>query len=498
MASVRNNVIANMLGGGWTAILSLAFIPLYIRFMGIEAYGLVGFYVTLQVLFSVLDMGLTTTISRELARLSAFGNKGALEMRNVMRTLEMVYWALASLIVMIVVLAAPWIATSWLDSRQLTPETVQTSVMLMGAALAFRMPYGFYSGGLIGLQRQVLLNYVRVAVETLRSGGSVLVLWLVSPTITAFFIWHAVAGVFGVLLIYAVVWQCMPKSTEVSRFSIPLFRRLWRFGAGMSGIAILSLLLVEMDKIILSKMLPLEEFGYYMLASMVAMGVNLLIVPVFSAIQPRLTQLVASEDKHAVLHLYHKGCQMMTALVMPVALILCLFSEEVLWIWTQDASIAKNSAPLLSLLIIGTAFNAQMNIPYALQLAHGWLKLSIISNMVAVAVLVPALIWMISSYGVIGAASIWAILNIGYVLFNLPIVHAKLLPGEFAQWVIVDFGLPTLTALGVTGIFWAFMPAGLSMMGMFAWIAMALLAGWLSCALAAPALRSLLLRPVSV
>ena len=35
-------------GTGWSALMQIAFIPLYIKFMGIEAYGLVGFYITLQ------------------------------------------------------------------------------------------------------------------------------------------------------------------------------------------------------------------------------------------------------------------------------------------------------------------------------------------------------------------------------------------------------------------------------------------------------------------
>lgn len=110
-----------MLGSGWAAFLSLAFVPLYIHFLGLESYGLIGFYVTLQVLFSVLDMGLTTTLSREMARLSAAGNAAAQDMRNVVRTLEVVYWVLAVFIITAVVLTADWIATSWLNSNRLPP-----------------------------------------------------------------------------------------------------------------------------------------------------------------------------------------------------------------------------------------------------------------------------------------------------------------------------------------------------------------------------------------
>ena len=54
--------------------MSLAFVPLYIKFMGIESYGLVGIFVSLPALFGVLDMGLSTTLNRELTK--AFSGTG--------------------------------------------------------------------------------------------------------------------------------------------------------------------------------------------------------------------------------------------------------------------------------------------------------------------------------------------------------------------------------------------------------------------------------------
>ena len=46
--SVRKNVVANYLGQGWSALMGLAFIPLYIRYLGMEAYGLIGVFAVLQ------------------------------------------------------------------------------------------------------------------------------------------------------------------------------------------------------------------------------------------------------------------------------------------------------------------------------------------------------------------------------------------------------------------------------------------------------------------
>jgi hypothetical protein len=53
---------------------------------------------------------------------------------------------------------------------------------------------GIESWGLMGLQRQVLLNAINMVANTLRGIGAVLLLWLVSLTIQAYFLWQIVAA----------------------------------------------------------------------------------------------------------------------------------------------------------------------------------------------------------------------------------------------------------------------------------------------------------------
>ena len=88
---VRHNLIANIFGNAWSAVMGLAFIPLYIQFMGVEAYGLIGVFISLQAIFAVLDMGLSQTLAREMARLSVFAT-GRKQMADTARTLEVIYW----------------------------------------------------------------------------------------------------------------------------------------------------------------------------------------------------------------------------------------------------------------------------------------------------------------------------------------------------------------------------------------------------------------------
>ncbi|MCK7491684.1 MAG: hypothetical protein MZW92_08325 [Comamonadaceae bacterium] len=62
MSLVRRNVVANFAGQLWSALMGVVFIPVYIHLLGLEAFGLVAFYVTLQALSVVFDLGLSGTI----------------------------------------------------------------------------------------------------------------------------------------------------------------------------------------------------------------------------------------------------------------------------------------------------------------------------------------------------------------------------------------------------------------------------------------------------
>jgi len=489
MSSVRNNLAANVIGHAYSAFLLIVFTPIYLRVLGVEAYALIGFFVTLQVLFSVLDLGFTATLSRELARLSSDQKKNAQEMQDLVRTLELLYWCIGLAIFCVVAISAHWIATQWLNTSKLQPSLVSLAVSQMGMICAFRMLYGFYGGGVLGLQKQILLNSVKILVETVRTGGAVLVILMVAPSIEAFFYWHVFTSIFAVWIMRALLLKNLPPAGAKPQANPRLLANLWKYGTSISAIAILSVVVVELDKLILSKMLPLKEFGYYVLASTVAMGLNLLTVPVVMAVQPRLTQLAASNDLKQLRRLYHDACQLVALLIMPIALCMSFFSYDILLLWTGKLEVASTSAPVLSILAVGTALNAVLNIPYALQLAYGWTRLALILILFAALFLVPYLIIMIANYGMTGAASMWVVVNSVNILISLPIVTAKFIPGELGRWLVLDFAAPGLAALVTVGVGWYFMPQQSSVIIQGIWIVMTGVAAYIITAFVTPLSR---------
>ena len=446
MSLLKQNISANLFGNSWHALMALVFVPLYIKFMGVESYGLIGIFVMLQVMTGLLDMGLSGTLNREMARLSVLPGREQ-EVRNLVRTLEIIYWCMALVIGIAVIAISPFIAHHWIRAEQLSSSTIEQAVLIIGFILMLEWPSGFYAGGLMGLQRQIILNVINISTSTLRGVGAVMVLWLISPTIQAFFLWQIVISVIHTFLLTLFFWLSLPQAGNRAVFQKQLLKGIWRFAAGMGGTTMLAIILTQMDKLILSKMLSLEMFGYYALASLIAMSPLRLSGPMFFSIYPRFTQLGSLNEQEGLRKLYHKGCQLMAVLILPASIVVALYSYEIILLWTQNPITAERSHLLVSILICGTALNALMDLPHALQWSFGWTRLSFFRNLVAVGLLVPLIVYMTTNYGAVGAASVWLILNVGYVLFEVPLMHRRLLREEKWRWYWQDVLIPLAAAL---------------------------------------------------
>lgn len=450
MANIKLNVVANLAGRGWSSLMNIVFVPFYIKLMGIEAYGLVGFFATLTSIFYLLDFGFSTTLNREIAILSD-NNRNDELIGNTTRSFEIVYWSISISIFIITFLLAPLVAHYWVNPEHLSVKEVENAIRMMGFVIALRFPFALYSGGMMGLQRQVALNIVVIFQGTIRGVGVVLILWLVSPTIQAFFVFHAILSLIETVFIMFLLWRNIPYRFTKARFSFDILKRIARFAGGLSGIGITGMLLSQIDKIILSKFVTLDIFGYYSLASTVATGLlSLVSYPVYNAVFPRLSQLLNHDPANTLSVFYHKSCQLVSALMIPICIVVISFSKEILYLWTMDKDIADNASVITSLLLTGALFNGFMHIPIALQISGGKTNLILYYNIFAVAITTPTLIILSSKYGAIGAAITYILINFFYIIINLPLMHRHFLIKEKSSWFLYDTGLPLLVGIITT------------------------------------------------
>jgi O-antigen/teichoic acid export membrane protein len=431
--------------------MGLAFIPLYIELLGIESYGLIGISSILQAGLGLLDLGMRPALSREMARYLG-GAHTADGIRTILRTVAVLGVALAMLIATAAAAASTWLASDWVRSEALPADVVADAFAIMGVVIALYFVETIYSSSIVGLQRQVIENVLGSTLATIRAVGAVVVLLFVSPTIEAFFIWQAVASLWSVLAYAAAVHKVLPPALRPVRFSFPALREMWRFAVGMLAVSVLTLLLTQTDKLLLSNLLDLAAFGYYAIASAVAAVLYRFVAPVATAFYPRFVELRTRDLETALTSAYHQSSQLISALLGTAAIALIVFADTLLFLWTRDAELTAAAAPLLRVLAAGTLLNGLMWIPYHLQLAYGWTTLTVRVNTVAVLVLVPALIVIVPRYGALGAAYVWLGLNTAYVLVSIHWMHRRLLPAEKWRWYVVDLLQPLAAACVVLAV----------------------------------------------
>ncbi len=488
-STFRRNLFANLAGTSWSALLGILLVPVYLRLMGVAAYGLVGLYVTLQALVQVFDLGLTPTMNREMARYSMDLERIG-ERRSLARTLEIGYWGLGTLMGAAIIALAPIISREWLNATEMPTRVVADSLALMGLSAFLQWPVSLYIGGLMGLQKQVLLNWAKMLIASVGAAGAGFVLVRISPSPVAFFAWQALMAGIQVVVVRTLLWRSLPPTGTRCSFSIVLLKRVWHFAAGLSGITLAGLLLTQIDKVVLSRVVALSQFGYYSMAGVVSGGITLMLVnPVFNTFFPRFSAQVASGLQDALRETYHFGSQVMTVLVVPTAVVVAMYSFDIIRIWSGSEVTARAVSPVLTLMAIGTALNGLMYVPYALQLAHGWTGLALRLSVVFLVLALPAIVVMTLKHGLVGAASVWPIQNAVYVLVGIPLTHRRLLKGEAGKWLAGDVGVPLASAMLAVVSIRLLWPGPLPGIAAAARIGIALVVSMGACALAASMIR---------
>lgn len=448
---MRRDLVVTYAAQAWIAVLGVVLVPVYIRYLGIEAYGVIGLYATLQGMLVILDLGMTPTLTREIARFTG-GERDVVGVRDLLRSIEIVAAGVGLIAALVIWAGSDWLAHSWLRAQSIPEPELTRALTVMGVVAALRFVEGIFRGAILGLHRQDLYNAIAATMATLRGVGAIVVLATVSRTLDAFFVWQGIVSIFTLAALVMATYAALPRGDRKGRFSLDALKSIWRFAAGMVGISLLALMLTQIDKILLSRLLSLTALGHYMLATVAASALEMLVAPLFQAVTPRLSRLQASGDEADFVTLYHTGSQLVTVTAGAAGLVLIGFPDLVLTAWTSDPVLSIKVVPLLRLLALGYLFNVLMWMPYQAQLAYRWTGLALRINVVAVVLLVPALLWAVPRFGAISAATVWVVLNAGYVLVGVHLMHRRILRHEKWRWYWHDIVVPLACAGGVIAV----------------------------------------------
>lgn len=442
---MKFDIAFNFIAAVCVAAVAFFFTPVYVRYLGLEWFGLVGLLATLQFTFGVLDGGMSQVLTRELSRYLG-GATTAQSIRNLVRSIETIAFSIAAMVTLCIALSAEWIAAHWLNTDNLPRQELVIAIRLMGALVALRLLESLYRAAAVGLQRMTQLNIIIISASLLRGFGALAIFVTLSNSIVDFFIWQICVSAAMMVFLILVLHGNLPRGEVRAYFSLDELRRVARFSIGLTAISALSVVLSQTDKLLLSKLLPLQGFSEYALAATLAAAPYIFAFPIKQAVQPRFARAVAQNDKERLALALHGSTQLLTVLLGSATAVIVFFSQEALSLWLHDEALAARIAPLTSVLAVGSMLHGLLWLPYALQFAHGWTGLVVRANFVAALILIPGLFVAVPIYGAMSAAWFWVAINFALFTIMVFLMFRVILPEHKTRWYVVDVLLPLAVA----------------------------------------------------
>jgi O-antigen/teichoic acid export membrane protein len=442
MSVVTRNIISNIVGGGLLAVLTIVITPLQVRLLGLEAFGVIGLIAALQIIFTAFDFGLANTVTREIA---ADHSTDKVSSRPLLQSVSTVFWVLAMVTCAVVVSFSDSLASRWLKSLGLSSTEMANSITVVALYLALRWPVALYTGVLTGLQRMDLLNLLKVLNGLVRLGGGCLVLFI-HKSLYIYLLWTLISALVEVVSYWLCTRRVFPSLPMRPKITLSALSPVLRFALGMNGLSILTVVIVQADRLLISKMLSLFELGAYSLAHSTSFITASFISAIGAALLPAYSSSFGKGGQPNMIVEYENASRFLLYSSGLIVFPFIFQGQIILDLWVGEPAATAASLPL-ALLSVGFWGSAIVSNAFQLAIASGSpgpvLRISFLSAPIYLLVLYGA----IAKFGIVGAASAWAILNMGYVIAIVPLVHRNYLRSPAAPFFLRIAGPYTLIGL---------------------------------------------------
>lgn len=448
---MKKNIIANFIGRFWSVLSNFLFVPLYINILGLESYSIISFTLVLGGMMAMMDAGLTATLSREFASSENSEN----DRLRIFKTLESSYFIISIVVISLLLLSSSFLAFKWLNLDNIPPEKVSFILKIISIEIGLRLLSQFYSGGFIGLEKQVKSNMYQVVYGIVRNGLVLLPIWF-NPSLELFFIWQATTTLIYVLVLRFDLNFTLSK-TLCLFFAKPtiekqILSKVWKFAGGMMLISLVAGLNTQMDKLALSNLLPIEVLGLYTLAFALSNGLVVLSSPVSTAILPRMTALFTGGKIKEALKIFNIGYLFVAIITFSFAVPMSFFAKELIRVWTNDIQLAEKAFIYVPWIAAGTSFLALQNLPFNVAIANGYTKFNNVLGISSLIITLPGYWVLTNFYGGVGAAITFSFVQIITGLIFLYLVNRKFMQLNIKTLYFKIYLLPIAISIITTSL----------------------------------------------
>lgn len=419
---VARNVIVNLIGQGAPLLVALYAIPLLIKQLGTDRFGVLTLAWMFIGYFSLFDFGLGRALTKLIAERMPSDKR--IEIIPIASTglILMAVLGIAGAIILAVL--SPYLVHSVLKiPRPLLSESL-TSFYILSASIPVVISTSGLRGVLEAYQRFNITNAIRIPMGILTFLGPVIVLSYSQSLVNV--IWVLALGrvvAWGLHLIYCL--KTIPNLHSEFHFDRTQVRLLLSFGGWMTITNIVGPLMVYMDRFLIGALISVTAVAYY--ATPYEIVTKLWLIP--SALTGVLFPAFSSTyvaDKSQTAAWFYRGIKYIFISIFPAVILIICFAHEGLSFWI-NADFADKGSTIMQLLAAGVFVNSLAQVPFALIAGIGRPDITSKFHLAELPIYLLLVFVFIQTNGVIGLAIAWLI---RVTIDNLLLFYAtkKLLP----------------------------------------------------------------------
>jgi O-antigen/teichoic acid export membrane protein len=396
------NVVLNALGWIVPVTLALVVVPVLVRTLGADRFGVLSLAWSLIGYFSLFDLGLGRALTQVLAE--RLGRDAHDDLPSLTWTALWLMLPLGLLGGLVVWLLAPWLTSSVLRIPAVLQDESARAFQLLALAIPFTVSTAGFRGILEATQAFGRVNALRVPLALFTFLGPMMVLPF-SPTLPA------TVGVLALgraVLWWAHVVQCrraFSPARQPVRPSRGHVRELLGVGSWMTVSNIVSPLMDSMDRFVVSALLSVGAVAYYATAYEAVTRLWIVTSVLLPVLFPALALAVRRDPQQATA-LLDRGARAALLSVFPAALALISFAPEWMGLWLGP-EFARQAAPLAQGLAAAIFVNVAGQMAYTLLQASGRPDVTGKLHLLELLPYLGALYVLLPRFGTLGVVMAW-------------------------------------------------------------------------------------------
>jgi len=401
---VATNTLFNLVGQVSPLLVGIFTIPMLIKGLGTERFGVLTLAWMVIGYFSLFDLGLGRALTQIIAKRLA--TEEARELPGLVWTALVIMAVMGAIGGGIAGVVSPLlIAKIFKMPDQLRPETLQAFYILSAS-----IPVVVISSGLVGVltayQRFDLINIVRIPLGLTNFVVPLLVLSF-STSLVPITLLLALCRLASCLAQYWFCLRVMPSLRMNKQFIPGAVKPLFSFGGWMTVSNVIGPLMVYLDRFVIGAVISVTAVAYY--ATPYEMVTKLWIISgaLVASLFPAFAACNNRDAGHTV-QLLSKSLAATFILIFPIVLVIVTFSQEGLMVWLGK-DFADNSATVLQWLAAGVFFNCLAQVIYSLIQGRGRPDVTAKIHLLELVFYLPLLWWILKQYGITGAAIAWTL-----------------------------------------------------------------------------------------